>query len=340
MYKNAWLMFIMHMMVEIICFTLLAMLKHIGLIEAALISMLFDIVAFCPQFIFGIIHEKYKKLDLGTTGVVLMLLSIIIANPNKDSIINTFAIILVAIGNAILHECGAIQTTLLSKAKLFPSALFVGGGSFGVVIGQTLGNLGISKWWLLVPIIICVLTIITTNKDWLNNDEYPIFNIVVSKVPVMTIIIVAFTVTLTRSYIGYAIPISWKKELWQSFLLFFTMGIGKAFGGFVADKIGAYKTALITTLGSIPFLIAGENLMIVSIIGIFLFSMTMSITFGMLLSIIGKNPGLAFGITTVALACGVLPVFFIKLSTMTNIIVIIFASLMCAFLLSKTLRKG
>lgn len=344
MYKNikdAWIYFIVHMLVEIICFAALARTYQLNLIQSAVIALLYDVIAFCPQFIFGLIHEKYKKLDLGSIGVAMMLIGLILLDYDKYGIRAVAGIFLIALGNAVIHECGAILTVIGSEGKLFPSALFVGGGSFGVVIGQTIGNQGINKWFLLIPLVIIEILILMTNKGWLyDNESYPVFDIINRSLPVWIVIVVAFIVTTARSYLGYAIPIGWKKELWQSFLLFFTMGIGKAFGGWAADRIGAHKTALITILGSIPFLIAGENMMVISIIGVFLFSMTMSITFGMLLSVMGDNPGLAFGVTTMALAFGILPTFFVNIGRAANIAIVIAGSVICALLMYIALDKA
>ena len=41
--------------------------------------------------------------------------------------------------------------------------------------------------------------------------------------------------------------------------------------------------------------------MIVSLIGVAMFSMTMSITLAILVSVLKKKPGLAFGLTTIGL---------------------------------------
>ena len=153
------------------------------------------------------------------------------------------------------------------------------------------------------------------------------------------LLVAVFAVTAVRSYIAYAIPISWKKELWQTFLLFFIMGFGKGMGGFVSDRIGARKTALFSTLSAIPFLVAGENIMVLSIFGVCLFSMTMSITFEMALNVLPKDPGLAFGVTTIGLFFGLLPAFFIQVSKMTNIMLVIVLSVLCFVILSKTLDK-
>ena len=117
------------------------------------------------------------------------------------------------------------------------------------------------------------------------------------------------------------------------------MGTGKAFGGFLSDKIGARNVSLITTIGCIPFLILGENIMMVSIFGVFLFSMTMSITYGMLLSVIKNNPGLAFGYTTIGLFLGICPVFIVSISKQINIILIVILSILAMLGFLKTLSK-
>lgn len=338
--KNAWIYFFIHMLVEIVCFASLTTTYDLSVMQAAVIGLLYDVLAFCPQFLFGMLHERYKKLDMGSIGTVVMLLGLIVLDYGKYGIRSILGITLIALGNAVIHVCGAVSTVSTGDGKLFPCALYVGGGSFGVIIGQTLGTSGMSKWFLLIPLALIEVLILITNKEWLKDEiKYPRYSITDKSVSVAVIVAVAFLVTMTRSYLGYAIPISWKKELWQAFLLFFAMGIGKAAGGWLADRIGALKTALITIIGSVPFLIFGEDIMVVSITGVFLFSTTMSLTFGMLLSVMNDNPGLAFGVTTTALAFGVIPKFFVNFDKIINIIIIVVGSLICAVLMYKTLKK-
>ena len=339
--KNAGIYFVVHMLVEVICFAILVRTYQLRPVEAAFIAMFYDVIAFCPQFLFGLIHEKYKRLDMGSIGVGLMLSGLALVDFGTYGFRAVAGVFLIALGSAVIHECGAILTVLTGEGKLFPGALFVSGGSFGVIIGQTLGSLQLSKWLLLIPLTLTELLILLSNKDWLyENETYPEYSITKKRLPVWIAVIAAFLVTMTRGYLAYAIPIGWKKELWQAFLLFFTMGIGKALGGWLADRAGARRTAMLTILGSVPFLIAGENMMVVSIIGVFLFSMTMSITFGMLLSVMGENPGLAFGVTTMALGLGIMPVFFVNVSRGANIVIVIAGSIFCAFLMLITLKKA
>ena len=332
--------FIVHVLVEIVCFTILYNYFTQNGVLIFLIALLFDTFAFVTQGFMGELNAHHKTLDIGSIGTLLMLIGLLMITGNSG-IINVLGIVIMATGNAFLHEAGAISTTIVSEGKLFHSALFVAGGSFGVITGQTMGNYGVSKFWMLIPLALIEIIVLSSNHRWLKKDvTYPKFDLVdTNNNGIVFICLAALIVTTCRSFIGYAIPISWKKELWQSFLLFGMMGFGKAFGGYLSDKFGAKKVGVLSTLGCIPFLLIGNNFMIISILGVFCFSLTMSITFGMLLSVIKENPGVAFGVTTVGLYIGILPVFiFGKFETILSDIVIVILSLLSAYLLNKCLK--
>ena len=140
---------------------------------------------------------------------------------------------------------------------------------------------------------------------------------------------------------GYGIPTSWNKTVIQNVLLFVFMGIGKAFGGILSDAFGIRKIAIGSTLLAIPFLCFGDSIMIISLFGVMSFSMTMSITLGIIVSILKKSPGLSFGLTTIGLFLGTAPIFFVKITNVLyNIIMIICMSILCSILLGYVLKKG
>lgn len=329
--------FFVHACVEIVCFYLLRI--HFPTVMAGAVALLYDFFAFLPQGQIGNFIIKHRKIPYETLGNLFMAAggALILAFPANAAHITGY--ILLALGNAVLHECGAVATVADSEGKIFPSALFVAGGSFGVVIGQTMGTHQASPYWLLIPLVLSELLCLSA-KTSVRKARYPAFNVVSKAVPAGTVLLIAFLVTSVRSYIGYAIPISWNKEVWQSFFLFFIMGVGKALGGFLADRFGARKTAFIGTLAAIPFLLFGDRVMVVSCIGVFFFSMTMSITFAMCLSILKTNPGLAFGITTAGLFLGLLPAFFIQFSPLVNAVLITVFSVLCFVLLKYSLTDG
>ena len=165
------------------------------------------------------------------------------------------------------------------------------------------------------------------------------FNYVKDSINSNLVIIIAVLVVTVRGYMGYGIPTSWNKTVIQTVLLFSSMGIGKALGGILSDLVGVRKTAIMSTLLAIPFLCFGDNIMIISLIGLMFFSMTMSITLGILVSKLKESPGLAFGLTTIGLFLGSIPAFFIKFNTITNIIMIIVMSVLCTFALGYVLKE-
>lgn len=80
--------------------------------------------------------------------------------------------------------------------------------------------------------------------------------------------------------------------------------------------------------------------MLISLVGVMFFSMTMSITLAILVSVLKKTPGLAFGLTTIGLFLGTAPIFFIKINKMMiNIEFIICMSIICNIILMSILKK-
>ena len=335
--QSAWLCFVIHFFVEVFCFAILANSFDLNLYQSGVLAFLYDTFAFAPQYIVGLVHEKFKRFNFNLLAVIIMLIGLIIIR--KSDVLTVAAIILISLGNAILHDTCAIHTVLNSNSKLFPSAFFVSGGSFGLIIGQTFGKSEIfNVWFLLIPLIIILILSQMLNKDLKENRDYPRFAIINGKMPVAVILFAAFFITFVRSFVGYAIPIGWKKELWQAFVLFFLMGFGKMLGGFLADKYGALNVGIWSSVLCAPFLIFGDNQMVISCIGVLIFSMTMSITFGMFLSVYNSLPGFAFGLTTIPLMLGVFPAFFITVPKTAGILLIICTMIICDALFGITLQ--
>ena len=190
--------------------------------------------------------------------------------------------------------------------------------------------------YLMIPFIYLANTYKNTNKK-ANCKE---FNYINKNINPTLIILLAVFVVIVRGYVGYGIPTSWNKTIPQLILFYVIMGIGKALGGILSDAIGIRKVAVISTIVSIPFLCFGDNIMIVSIIGIMMFSMTMAITLAVLVSVLKKAPGLAFGLTTIGLFLGTAPIFFIKITSFAlNIGLIITMSILCCTILLAILKK-
>ena len=329
------LYFYIHFVVEVVCFFYLSRITNNSLV-VWLIPFIYDGLAFVPQSIIGYVSDKYPKINMALIGTLLLVISYLLFGLTEVSVYLTLLVI--SLGNAFLHVAGAENTLKSSNGRLSPSAIFVAGGSFGVITGRLLATLTINPLWLLIPILTIIpVSILADMYKEESNKELP-FDYVRKDLNPYLIILIAFLVVTARGYIGYGIPTSWNKTVIQNVIFFCTMGLGKALGGILSDKFGIRKVAIGSTLLAIPFLCCGNELMLVSIIGVMFFSMTMSITLGILVSVLKKNPGLAFGITTIGLFTGTAPIFFIKLDMTINIILIIIISILCSLVLGYVLK--
>ena len=341
-----YLYFYVHFICEIVCFYMLENLIGDS-VFLWFCPLIYDAFAFVPQGVIGYISDKFPKIKMGLIGVVFLCLALLIdkfITIKYMSILKYLPIMIVAIGNAFIHVNGAEVTLRASNGKLSHSSIFVAGGSFGVITGKLLSKFKISSYIILMLCLTSIPFILLAEfyrKDT-DKNKHPCskFNYANPNLSAGIVITFAVLVVFVRSYMGYGLPTSWNKTLFQSIILYFSMGFGKALGGILSDAFGIRKIATISTLLSLPFLLFGDNLMIVSIIGIMLFSMTMAITLGIIVSKLKNTPGLAFGFTTIGLFMGFVPIFFFKLSYgIINNLIISFLTVACWLILLRILRK-
>ena len=333
--KTGYLYFYVHFIVEVVCFFYLTrVLNDSPLVW--LIPFVYDGLAFVPQSMIGYLSDKYPKINMGLIGVILLVISYLIYGLTNLPIF--VSLIILSLGNAFLHISGAEDTLKSSDGKLSPAAIFVAGGSFGVISGKLLAKTAINPLFLILPIL-TIIPFVLLSKTYITKDSNTNkFDYVKESLNSNIVILVAVLVVIIRGYMGYGIPTSWNKTVFQTVLLYCIMGLGKALGGILSDIFGIRKIAIISCLVSVPFLCFGDNNMFISLIGVMFFSMTMSITLGIICSKLKKTPGLAFGLTTIGLFIGTAPIFFIRINMVSNIIIIVGASIICSLVLGYILK--
>ncbi|MBR5938276.1 MAG: hypothetical protein IKZ90_08465 [Clostridiales bacterium] len=341
--KAALLYFFIHFMLEVVCFFMLY--RIIGdPVFISVVATIYNAVAFVPQLLFGSLRDLLQKFHPGIVGVPFLLSGFLLYFIlDATGILFWVSLVLLCIGNALVHISGAELTIRTSGGKLSPVAIFVSGGSFGLITGQVLAGTGLSFWWIaltaaiMMPLVIIGETLYKGNPE--ENEECSGFNYTVPKRVAIVVIAAAFVIVTIRSYVGYGIPVSWKTTLVEAVLLYVFMGIGKALGGILSDTIGIRKTAFISIIGAMPFLVFGDRIMIISLIGIMFFSMTMPVALGMILSVLKISPGAAFGVTTVGLFMGTVIAAYLKTdSLLMNCMIIVLASAVCFLLAHYILR--
>lgn len=331
------LFFLVHLFIELVCYTLLYIKFSSNI--ATLVVVIYDFFAFVPQAIVGDFHNKHKNINIGIFGAICFVLALILID-SQNQFLFYLSLLFLSIGNAILHETGAIATISVSDNHIFPSSLFVSGGVFGILLARFLARIGISIYWLLLPIAFILVVVCLTSKDWCQeNIVYTEFDIVKSVSKASFVLVVALVVVATRSFLGCILPTAWRRTMFDIVLLYFSLGVGKAVGGLLCDIYGYRFVTIISTLFCIPFIIFGNYNMLLSLVGILLFSMNMSITYALTLSIFKQNPGLAFGITTIGLFIGILPMFFVRIGFELVAVVLVGLSVVCYVLLDRLTKK-
>lgn len=307
-----------HFAIEALCFYLL--FKYMRNDGWWLYSLMYDTLAFGLQPFCGKLCERIPRFRPGIIAMLLLIFGALMITALSGNIPALWiGMILISLGNAFGHINGAMATLRVSEGRLTESAIFVGGGSFGLIVGRLAGANGqpIAIYIALIVIALAVICIVdnyirkTYGEMAYDFEAAPCRHDIAVNRNALLVVLILSLVIMVRSYIGYGLPTAWNQTVVQSIFLYCAMGIGKMLGGILADIIGPRTVGVASCILSAPVLLVSNNLMWLSLIGVALFAMTMSVTLGGLVSVLKKAPGTAFGITTVSLLLGTLPLFFI-----------------------------
>lgn len=124
---------------------------------------------------------------------------------------------------------------------------------------------------------------------------------------VITAVALLFLVVCLRSFVGLAINFPWKSNLLYGIPLICAVVFGKTAGGFLADRFGDSRIAVIS-LGIASLLFFFPGIPAAGILSLLLFNMTMPITLWAVAQAVPDAKGFAFGLLTFGLFVGFLPV--------------------------------
>ena len=325
------LWFFVHFGVEVISFQFfLYCFRNTAL--AVIMAFIFDILAFFPQLYIAFFAERFQKVPIGLIGAGMVLLGAA-AGFLGNVPLRIAGLVILTLGNAIVHVGGAEATLYRCDRKITPTSLFVAGGAIGVGLGTYLGTKEsalLIGWGIML---VCSLLIPLSEK--IKGERHqPRIRMARTGRPKWMVVFFSFFVVALRGLLSYAIPMGWKSTVEQTLLVFACICLGKALGGILSDTLGARKTAIGSTVLALPFLLIGGNNMWCSLMGIVLFSMTMATTLGILVTVFPQTPLIAYGITTMGLLTGILPVFSpTVLGFISNSVVLSVLNLICVVML-------
>ena len=263
--------------------------------------LIYDVIAFSTQPVFGLLVDKFKiPAQTAAVGILLVAASTLMLR------VPLLAAVTAGIGNAVFHVGGGVVSLNLAPGKATLPGIYVAPGALGLTIGIMIGKGGGFIAWpfLLLLLGSAVLILGIPRPEFPAPRELPgnlhWFETV--------IVLLLFSVVI-RSLVGQSLVLPWKSE--PTLLLALTMAVvlGKALGGFLADRYGWIAIAVTGLVISAPLLAFFAPLPALIIAGTFLFNLSMPVTLVGLAGMLPGYSGFAFGLTTLALIVGALPAF-------------------------------
>jgi hypothetical protein len=329
LYQNLAVYSFAHAIIDMVCAIVIfsiSRLNVLGFNEFFNFVILYGLLAFGLQVLFGLICDKFKSPKLfAILGIILTMIStlLIIQLP-------IFAVIFAGVGNALFHIGGGTISLNITPRKATAPGIYVAPGAIGLFLGVLIGKEELLP--LMFSIILLILTLIFVLVTTQPKIDYKQKQLKKSNIFWLIVIFILLSVII-RSFIGFMIIFPWKSNLTLGIIFILGVFLGKAFGGILGDKFGWMKVGVTSLLVSAFLLAFFANNPILGIIGIFLFNFTMPITLVVISNMLTGRPGFAFGLTVLALIIGALP-YYAEIKIINNIFsfIIILSSALAVYL--------
>ena len=272
--------------------------------------VLYNACAFLCQLPMGILADALNRnLPFAAIGCLLVALGFCLRS------VPLLAVIVAGLGNGAFHVGGGIEVLNGSETKAGPLGVFVSPGAIGLYFGRVF-----SAFFLSVPLLLPAVLLLAggalllCGRDSLKNGsrnaplslETPKYG--------GLLLSLLFLVVALRSFMGTTAAfsagtyLSGLPPVWAGFVPVLCLALGKAAGGFLADRMKPIPTAIVS-LGLCAVLLFFPLHPAYALVALFLFNMSMPLTLYQSAKLLNGAKGGAFGLLTAALYIGVVPQF-------------------------------
>lgn len=260
----------------------------------------YNFCAFAVQMPLGLLADRWDR-----DGLVAAAGALLIAVSYGLPGIPWLAAVTAGLGNAAFHVGAGLEVLSVSGDRAGPLGLFVSPGALGLFCGTLLGK-GTALPLLLPPLVLLCAAAALFGMRQARPGSLPGAELPPLK-PVCLPVLLLLAVVILRSFVGMSLSFPWKGN-W-AVALTVSLALGKAAGGYLADRFGPVKTAVLS-LGLSAALLLCAELPVCGVLAVFLFNMTMPLTLWACARLLPLARGFAFGILTFGLFLGFLPTAF------------------------------
>lgn len=282
------------------------------------LNLLYNGLAFGAQLPIGVLADRW---GLYRAAVPIALVSLA-AGLGVQHAAPLAAIMLVGVANAVFHVGAGAWVLQLAPRRTAAIGVFVGPGAVGLAAGIRLSHDWPEQWaaiaWGLVATGFAVWLAIAASTRRSKQPEEPSGSLAEEgesdadspgKWLALFCLIVLVTSIALRSTAGLLVGQMHRGEETVLVVLAIAACAGKALGGLVADHFGWLATSIVTLVLAMPLLILCGGSVPAAAAGMVLFQMTMPVTSVGLYRLFPREPGLAFGLASLALLVGATVVF-------------------------------
>lgn len=288
-----------HFLVDFACaFLLFRALR--GEVRWAELLLLYNFCAFAVQMPLGVLADRWRRDGLvAATGALLVSGAYLFSNAP------VLAVLLAGLGNAAFHVGGGLAVLAESGDRAGPLGLFVSPGALGSFLGTWLGTSGAGPLWL--PPVLLAGTALTLTR--VKGQERTGGPVPLPGMGAAAPLALLLGVVVLRSWVGMSLTLPWKGTGHWALVLTVSLALGKAAGGYLADRFGPMRTAAVSLTLSAA-LLPGSRWPVCGVAAVLLFNMTMPLTLWACARLLPGNRGFAFGLLTFGLFLGFLPTAF------------------------------
>ena len=270
--------------------------------EAALGVFLYNLLAFAAQPLLGAVCDRFPRRPWAALGCLTVAAGALLGCLS----LGWGAVVLCGLGNALFHPGGGRDALVSSSGTLWEGGVFVSTGALGVALGMFWGTAFPRPWMAGALAALLGLCALFCWKTPLSQPERRAAIPGASSLPFWWVVGLALGSVALRAFVGGAVPLPWKTGLW-ALAAAAAAFLGKAAGGFLADRVSPRLAGVGALLLSLPLLCLGWAHPLPSLLGLLCFNMTMPVTLGAVTDKLPNAPGLAFGLTAQFLFVGTLP---------------------------------
>ena len=308
-----------HLLVDALCAaTLFGPVVNAGA-DYFSMCLLYNTLAFSTQCVVGLLADRIRRHRL-SAGISMLVVILGFALP----IPAVLRVILVGCGNSVFHVAAGADVLERSEGKAGPLGVFVAPGAIGLTLGILWPKLGLLFAFLMG--IAAIVELLAASRrtvvadDHIGHPRTVVADDHIGQKPIMVemlngrcgqrplrnekpmILVVLLTAAVAvRAIGGTAVVFPWKSGVWATLGITFCVFLGKTGGGFLCDRLGAKKTALLSLPLSAVLIAFCASWAAPSLLGQLLLNLTMPVTLWLLYKLMPESPGFAFGLAASAL---------------------------------------